>query len=169
MCFACVWVRACDKAVLSRRPPVTPCTDKRTHASRRGLWEGGVALGGCARSAPLFSLLPAITALFCSTPPAAVPPLSFSAFRYFFPLFSPSLQSCDTSCRLTRFTVMPCDLCPPLILVAAAACLRPFPPFLQMCRSSSSSVGCHAALRSPPFWFSEHKSWNFFLFSFYFH
>lgn len=32
----------------SRRPPVTLCTDRRTHASRRGLWEGGVALRGCA-------------------------------------------------------------------------------------------------------------------------
>ncbi|XP_034732665.1 uncharacterized protein LOC117947648 isoform X5 [Etheostoma cragini] len=32
----------------SRRPSVTQCTDRRTHASRRGLWEGGVALRGCA-------------------------------------------------------------------------------------------------------------------------
>ncbi|KAM9350975.1 uncharacterized protein ABDE67_008269 [Symphorus nematophorus] len=33
---------------VSRRPSVTLCTDRRTHASRRGLWEGGVALRGCA-------------------------------------------------------------------------------------------------------------------------
>ncbi|CAB1424333.1 unnamed protein product [Pleuronectes platessa] len=32
----------------SVRPSVTLCTDRRTNASRRGLWEGGVALRGCA-------------------------------------------------------------------------------------------------------------------------
>lgn len=45
--LACFFVCVIMLSV-SRRPSVTLCTDRRTHASRRGLSEGGVALRGCA-------------------------------------------------------------------------------------------------------------------------
>lgn len=92
--------------------------------------------------------------------PAAQP---YSLQVFLPPPFFSSLQSCDMSSRLPRCAVVPCDLCPPPISVAAAAAwLRPSPPVLRMCRSSSS-VGCHAALLLPPFWFIGHKSRNFFV------
>ncbi|XP_044065723.1 uncharacterized protein LOC122882433 isoform X1 [Siniperca chuatsi] len=60
---------------VSRRPSVTLCTDRRTHASRRGLWEGGVAHRGCA---PLFSF-PFFPPSRPSSPPVLrpSPPLTY--------------------------------------------------------------------------------------------
>ncbi|XP_056278802.1 uncharacterized protein LOC130199374 isoform X11 [Pseudoliparis swirei] len=57
------------------RPSVTLCTDRRTHASRRGLWEGGVALRGCA----LLLSFPFIPPSRPSSPPVLwpSPPLTY--------------------------------------------------------------------------------------------
>ncbi|KAK9515286.1 hypothetical protein VZT92_025946 [Zoarces viviparus] len=59
----------------SRRPSVTLCADRRTHASRRGLWEGGVALRGCA----LLLSFPFFPPSRPSSPPVLwpSPPLTF--------------------------------------------------------------------------------------------
>ncbi|XP_034732661.1 uncharacterized protein LOC117947648 isoform X2 [Etheostoma cragini] len=77
----------------SRRPSVTQCTDRRTHASRRGLWEGGVALRGCA----LLLSFPFFPPSRPSSPPVLrpSPPLTyrlqvffFFILRHLFPSFS---------------------------------------------------------------------------------
>lgn len=74
--FACVLQWLC----VSRRPSVTSCTDRRTHASRRGLWEGGVALRGCA----LLLSFPFFPPSRPSSPSVVrpSPPLT-TGFRYF--------------------------------------------------------------------------------------
>lgn len=76
---------------MSRRPSVTPCTDRRTHASRRGLCEGGVALRGCA----LLLFFPFFPPSRPSSPPVLRPARrSHTGSRYF------SFLSCDTSSHL---------------------------------------------------------------------
>ena len=70
---------------VSRRPSVTLCTDRRTHASRRGLWEGGVALRGCA----LLLSFPFFPPSRPSSPPVVrpSPPLTYrlQVFLLFYP------------------------------------------------------------------------------------
>ncbi|KAM8864537.1 uncharacterized protein AB9W97_018806 isoform 2-T7 [Spinachia spinachia] len=72
VCVLCVCVPGlCE----SRRPRVTSCADRRTHASRRGLWERGVALRGCA----LLLSFPFFPPSRPSSPPALWPgpPLTY--------------------------------------------------------------------------------------------
>lgn len=66
----------------SRRPSVTLCADRRTHASRRGLWEGGVALRGCA----LLLSFPFFPPSRPSSPPVLrpSPPLTYRLQVFFF-------------------------------------------------------------------------------------
>lgn len=129
---------------VSRRPSVTLCTDRRTHASRRGLWEGGVALRGCA----LLLSFPFFPPSRPSSPPVLrpSPPLThrlqvffFFILRHLFPSFSP-----------------PCNLSPPVPLALLSVLHHGLPPV-----NVSIVVGCHAALRSPPFWLDGHSRRNF--------
>lgn len=88
---------------LSRRPSVTLCTDRRTHASRRGLWEGGVALRGCA----LLLSFPFFPPSRPSSPPVLWPslPLTYKlqVFYFFFypatplPVYFAALQFFSSS------------------------------------------------------------------------
>lgn len=140
-CIFCVCVIGlCE----SRRPSVTQCTDRRTHASRRGLWEGGVAFRGCA----LLLSFPFFPPSRPSSPPVLrpSPPLTyrlqvffFFILRHLFPSFS-----------------QPYDLSPPATLA------------LFFCPSSCYFsckclivVSCHAALRWPPFSLNGHNRRNF--------
>lgn len=130
---------------LSRRPSVTLCTDKRTHASRRGLWEGGVALRGCARllSFPFFPPSRPSSAQVLQPSPLLTYRLQvFFLFilRHIFPSVS-----------------VPYNLCPPPPLA-----LRSFLRYGLPSVNVAIVVGCHAALRSPPFWFIGHNRRNFF-------
>lgn len=74
-------------AVRGTCPPVTLCTDRRAHASRRGLSEGGVDLGGCA----LLLSFPFFPPSRPSSPPVLrpSPPLTFR-LQVFFLFDSPS-------------------------------------------------------------------------------
>lgn len=94
----------------------------------------------------LFSLLPAITALFSSSPPAqpaahvqAPGIFYFLILRHLFPSFP-----------------LPCNLSPPLPLALLSVLHHGLPPV-----NVSIVVGCHAALRSPPFWLNGHRRRNF--------
>lgn len=75
-CVCSVWL------CVSRRPSVTLNADRRTHASRRGLWEGGVALRGCA----LLLSFPFFPPSRPSSPPVLrpSPPLTFRLQVFFF-------------------------------------------------------------------------------------
>lgn len=141
VCVFCVCVIGlCE----SRRPPVTLCTDRRTHASRRGLWEGGVALRGCA----LLLSFPFFPPSRPSSPPVLrpSPPLTyrlqvfcFFILRHLFPSFS-----------------QPYNLSPAVPLALFSVLHRGLPPV-----NVSIVVSCHAALRSPPFWLNGHNRRNF--------
>ena len=146
MCFF-VRARVCvcvTELCVSRRPSVTLCTDRRTHASRRGLWEGGVALRGCA----LLLSFPFFPPSRPSSPPVLRPsPLLtyrlqvffFFILRHLFPSFS-----------------LPYNLSPPVPLALFSVLHHGLPPV-----NVSIVVGCHAALHSPPFWLDGQNRRNF--------
>lgn len=94
---------------VSRRPSVTLYADRRTHASRRGLWEGGVALRGCA----LLLSFPFFPPSRPSSPPVLrpSPPLTLRLQVFFF-------FTCTPLPNLFSFTLSPrvplaLFLCPP--------------------------------------------------------
>lgn len=143
--LACVRFCVCVIGLcLSRRPSVTLCTDRRTHGSRRGLWEGGVALRGRARllSFPFFP--PSRP----SSPPVLrpSPPLTYRLQVFFFFILRHLLLSVS----------VPYNLSPPVPLA-----LLSFLHYSLPSVNVSVVVGCHAALRSPPFWFIGHNRRNF--------
>lgn len=69
-----------------------PCTDRRTHASRRGLWERGVAFRGCA----LFLSFPFFPPSRPSSPPVLQPSPPLTYRLQVFGLF----LYCDNSSHL---------------------------------------------------------------------
>lgn len=87
---------------VSRRPSVTLCADRRTHASRRGLWEGGVALRGCA----LLLSFPFFPPSRPSSPPVLrpSPPLTYRLQVFFIFILR----------HLFLSLLPPCDLSPPV-------------------------------------------------------
>lgn len=129
---------------VSRRPSVTPCTDRRTHASRRGLWEGGVALRGYALlfSFPFFPpSRPSSPSVLRPSPPLTyrLQVFFFFILRHLFPSF-----------------LLPYNLSPPVPLALFSVLHHGLPPV-----NVSIVVGCHAALCSAPFWLNGHNRRNF--------
>lgn len=114
---------------VSRRPSVTMCTNRRTHASRRGLWERGVAIRGCA----LLLSFPFFPPSRPSSPPVLQPrPPLTHRLQVFFLFILKHLFPCIS---------MPYNLSP-LLPFALFSVLHGLPPV-----NVSVVVGCHAALR----------------------
>lgn len=92
-------VQTCGSLCLSRRPCVTRM-DRRTHARRRGLWERGVALRGCALFLS-FSFFP-------PSRPSSAPVLQPSPpLIYRLQVFGLSYSYCDNSSHLRHcFTLL---------------------------------------------------------------
>lgn len=141
LCVFCVYI---TRLCVSRHPSVTQCTDRRTHASRRGLWEGGVALRGCALllSFPFFPpSRPSSPSVLRPSPPHTYRLQVFFSFilQHLFPSY---LQPYNlfSAVPLALFSVLHHDL--PRVNAYIVA-------------------GCHAALSSPPFWLNEHNGKNF--------
>lgn len=128
----------------SRRPSVTLCTDRRTHASRRGLWEGGVALRGCA----LLLSFPFFPPSRPSSPPVLrpSPPLTYRLQVFFFFILRHLFPSIS----------LPHNLSSPLSFVFFFVLHHGLSPL-----NVHFVVGCHAALRSPPFWLDGQSRRNF--------
>lgn len=143
--FACVSQWLC----VSRRPSVTSCTDRRTHASRRGLWEGGVALRGCA----LLLSFPFFPPSRPSSPSVVrpSPPLT-TGFRYF-PFFNPVTPfPCSLSPRvpLALFSVLYRGLSPKrCLLLSVATPHSPRRHFGSMYMTGETFLQLRGTLRLP--------------------
>lgn len=108
------------------------------------MWEGGVALRGCA----LLLSFPFFPPSRPSSPPVLrpSPPLTCTLQVFFFFILR----------HLFVSFLLPCNLFPPVPLALSSVLHHGLPPV-----NVSFVVGCHAALRSAPFWLNGHNRRNF--------
>lgn len=121
---------------MSRRPSVTLWMGRRFHACRRGLWEGGVALRGCALllSFPFFP------------PPRPSSPS----------VLQPSPPHTYRLQVLLSFSCSSHHLIFLLLFLLLPISVLHLPPG-NVC----AVAGCHATLGPSPFWFNGHTRRNF--------